>query len=159
MEAARTSTAKKSLSKGRARIFLERAQEWYRVGCELAAKGGLVDLIPILLAGQKKEPRDSGALQTQKLPSFALLRLLLGVPVGVHRRELLPLSGRSSNDENRGHGQTGTQAPQSIHSTGLIYNIVSLWWVGSSLRGWMQSTGHTSTHAVSLVLMQGSAIT
>src|SRR6266571_1374422 len=31
--------------------------------------------------------------------------------------------------------------------------------VGSSFRGWMQSTGQTSTHAVSLVPIQGSAIT
>ena len=29
---------------------------------------------------------------------------------------------------------------------------------GSSLRGWMQSTGHTSTHAVSFVPMQGSVM-
>src|ERR1700693_5928801 len=30
---------------------------------------------------------------------------------------------------------------------------------GSSFRGWMQSTGQTSTHAVSFVPIQGSAIT
>ena len=29
---------------------------------------------------------------------------------------------------------------------------------GSSLRGWMQSTGHTSTQAVSFVPMQGSVM-
>jgi hypothetical protein len=68
-------------------------------------------------------------------------------------------SGRSSSAKIAVTGQTGTQAPQSMHSTGLMYNIVSVWKAGSSLRGWMQSTGHTSTQAVSLVLMQGSAIT
>src|SRR5580704_18263906 len=73
--------------------------------------------------------------------------------------KLFHFSGRSSNAKIAVTGHTGTQAPQSMHSTGLMYSIVSVWWVGSSLRGWMQSTGHTSTHAVSLVLMQGSAIT
>src|SRR5712664_1091298 len=56
-------------------------------------------------------------------------------------------------------GQTGTQAPQSMHSVGLMYSCFSFSNCGSSLRGWMQSTGQTSTHAESLVPMQGSAIT
>src|SRR5258708_10466276 len=70
----------------------------------MQSKGGLLALVPILYSGRaKKEPRDSGPLQTQKLPSFALLRLLLGVPVGVHRRELLPLLRKIFQRENRGH--------------------------------------------------------
>src|SRR5579875_2178506 len=56
-------------------------------------------------------------------------------------------------------GQTGTHAPQSMHSAGSIYSCVASAKFASSLRGWMQSTGHTSTQAVSLVPMQGSAIT
>jgi hypothetical protein len=68
-------------------------------------------------------------------------------------------SGKSSSAKIAVTGQTGTHAPQSMHSTGLMYSMVSVWNAGSSLRGWMQSTGHTSTQAVSLVLMQGSAIT
>src|SRR5271154_5153294 len=56
-------------------------------------------------------------------------------------------------------GQTGTQAPQSMHSAGLMKSCFTPSYSGSSLRGWMQSTGQTSTHAVSFVPMQGSAIT
>src|SRR6185437_10402071 len=56
-------------------------------------------------------------------------------------------------------GQTGTHAPQSMHSTGSMNN----WSVPSNLSesffGWMQSTGHASTHAWSFVPIQGSAIT
>src|SRR6186713_119325 len=55
-------------------------------------------------------------------------------------------------------GQAGTQAPQSMHSSGWMYSIEVLAKSGSSLRGWMQSTGHTSTHAVSFVLMHGSVM-
>src|SRR5512133_3230295 len=40
-----------------------------------------------------------------------------------------------------------------------MYNNSAVWKSPSSLRGWIQSTGHTSTHAVSLVLMHGSQIT
>src|SRR5690349_22362615 len=56
-------------------------------------------------------------------------------------------------------GHAGTHAPQSMHSSGLMKSIVACSNSGSSLRGWMQSTGQTSTHAVSLVLMQGSVMT
>src|SRR6516162_2402091 len=68
-------------------------------------------------------------------------------------------SGRSSSAKIAVTGQTGTHAPQSMHSVGLIYSCVTLSCSASSLRGWMQSTGHTSTHAVSFVPMHGSAIT
>src|SRR5205807_10615601 len=68
-------------------------------------------------------------------------------------------SGRSSRAKIADTGHTGTQAPQSMHSTGSMYSNSSVAWAGSSFLGWMQSTGHASTHAVSLVPMQGSAIT
>src|SRR5919106_4790294 len=56
-------------------------------------------------------------------------------------------------------GHAGTHAPQSMHSSGWMYSIVADSNSGSSLRGWMQSTGQTSTQAVSFVPMQGSVIT
>src|SRR5579859_2403270 len=68
-------------------------------------------------------------------------------------------SGRSSSAKIAETGQTGTQAPQSMHSTGSMYSISAPSNCGSSFLGWMQSTGHASTHAASLVPMQGSAIT
>src|SRR5215207_2375481 len=55
-------------------------------------------------------------------------------------------------------GHAGTQAPQSMHSSGWIYSIVASANSGSSFRGWMQSTGQTSTQAVSLVSIQGSVM-
>src|SRR5919197_1317065 len=45
-----------------------------------------------------------------------------------------------------------------MHSSGWMYSIVVCSNSGSSLRGWMQSTGHTSTHAVSFVPMHGSVM-
>src|SRR6185312_11304214 len=68
-------------------------------------------------------------------------------------------SGRSSKAKIAETGHTGTQAPQSIHSTGSIYSCVTGAKSSSFLRGWMQSTGHASTHAVSFTLIQGSAMT
>ena len=55
-------------------------------------------------------------------------------------------------------GHAGTQAPQSMHSSGLMKSIGDCSNSGSSLRGWMQSTGQTSTQAVSFVLIQGSVM-
>src|SRR5262249_36255621 len=55
-------------------------------------------------------------------------------------------------------GHAGTHAPQSMHSSGWMYSIVACANSASSLRGWMQSTGQTSTQAVSLVSMQGSVM-
>jgi hypothetical protein len=46
-----------------------------------------------------------------------------------------------------------------MHSSGLMYSNSAVAYSGSVFVGWMQSTGHTSTHAVSLVPMHGSAIT
>src|ERR1043165_2810498 len=69
------------------------------------------------------------------------------------------LSGTSSSTKIASTGQAGTHAPQSMHSSGGMKSIFADSKAGSSLRGWMQSTGQTSTHAVSLVPMQGSVIT
>src|ERR1700740_2105546 len=68
-------------------------------------------------------------------------------------------SGKSSRAKIAVTGHTGTHAPQSMHSTGLMYSCVTPSCSGSSLRGWMQSTGHTSTQAVSLAPIQDSALT
>src|SRR6266849_5999007 len=73
--------------------------------------------------------------------------------------KLCHFSGRSSRAKMAVTGQTGTQAPQSMHSVGLMKSCFSLSNWGSSLRGWMQSTGQTSTQAVSFVPIHGSAIT
>src|SRR6266481_633747 len=85
-------------------------------------------------------------------PCFAYQSALTGV-------KLFHFSGRSSSAKMAVTGQTGTHAPQSMHSVGWIYSCVSLSKSGSSLRGCMQSTGQTSTQAVSFVPMHGSAIT
>src|SRR5260370_29318325 len=61
-------------------------------------------------------------------PFFAYQSALMGV-------KLFPFSGRSSRAKMAVTGQTGTQAPQSIHSVGWIYNCVSLSKSASSLRG------------------------
>src|SRR5215471_1213732 len=55
-------------------------------------------------------------------------------------------------------GHAGSQAPQSMHSSGWIKSIVAVSNSGSSFFGWIQSTGHASTHAVSFVPMHGSQI-
>src|SRR5262245_31431208 len=64
--------------------------------------------------------------------------------------------GVSSSAKIASTGQAGTHAPQSMHSSGWMYSMSAAAKSGSSLRGWMQSTGHTSTHAVSFVPTQGS---
>ena len=55
-------------------------------------------------------------------------------------------------------GQAGSQAPQSMQTSGSMKSCFASSNPSSSLVGWMQSTGQTSTQAVSLVPMQGSAI-
>src|SRR6266404_2854962 len=87
-------------------------------------------------AAQRKSrllPRGSGYF-----PCFAYQSALIGV-------KLFHFSGRSSSAKIAVTGQTGTHAPQSMHSVGWMYNCVSASKAGSSLRGWMQSTGQTST--------------
>src|SRR4051794_24100918 len=58
------------------------------------------------------------------------------------------LSGRASSGKIASTGHSGSQAPQSMHSSGSMTRIRSA--------SWMQSTGQTSTHDLSLMSMQGS---
>src|SRR6266498_2374684 len=60
------------------------------------------------------------------------------------------LSGSASSGKIASTGHSGSQAPQSMHSSGSMTSIRSAWW--------MQSTGQTSTHERSLMSMQGSAM-
>src|SRR3954463_216756 len=60
------------------------------------------------------------------------------------------LSGSASSGKIASTGHSGSQAPQSMHSSGSMTRIRSA--------SWMQSTGHTSTHDRSLMSMQGSAM-
>src|SRR5437764_11209183 len=59
-------------------------------------------------------------------------------------------SGSASSGKIASTGHSGSQAPQSMHSSGSITRIRSA--------SWMQSTGQTSTHDLSLMSMQGSAM-
>jgi hypothetical protein len=68
------------------------------------------------------------------------------------------LSGRSSKAKMAETGQTGTHArSRCIPLDRCRSSRVRRIW--GHLFGWMQSTGQASMHAVSLVPMQGSAIT
>src|SRR3954465_1641555 len=58
------------------------------------------------------------------------------------------LSGSASSGKIASTGHSGSQAPQSMHSSGSITRM--------RFASWMQSTGHTSTHDLSLMSMQGS---
>src|SRR5262249_3434794 len=60
-------------------------------------------------------------------------------------------SGRASSGKIASTGHSGSQAPQSMHSSGSMTRMRSLMW--------MQSTGHTSMQERSLMSMHGSAIT
>src|SRR5690349_24132856 len=60
------------------------------------------------------------------------------------------LSGSASSGKIASTGHSGSQAPQSMHSSGSITRIRSA--------SWMQSTGQTSTQERSLMSMQGSAM-
>src|SRR5258705_12652423 len=72
--------------------------------------------------------------------------------------KLFHFSGVSSSAKIASTGQAGTQAPQSMHSSGWMNSCCADSKSGSSFRGWMQSTGQTSTHAVSFVPTQGSVM-
>jgi hypothetical protein len=65
-------------------------------------------------------------------------------------------SGVSSRAKIASTGQAGTHAPQSMHSSGWMNSISADSKSDSSFLGWIQSTGQTSTHAVSLVPTHGS---
>src|SRR3954465_10346174 len=58
------------------------------------------------------------------------------------------LSGSASSGKIASTGHSGSQAPQSMHSSGSMTRM--------RFASWMQSTGHTSTHDLSLMSMQGS---
>src|ERR671928_2190220 len=60
------------------------------------------------------------------------------------------LSGSASSGKIASTGHSGSQAPQSMHSSGSITRMRS--------NSWMQSTGQTSTQDRSLMSMQGSAM-
>src|SRR6059058_4612223 len=60
------------------------------------------------------------------------------------------LSGSASSGKIASTGHSGSQAPQSMHSSGSMISIRS--------NSWMQSTGQTSTQDLSLMSMQGSAM-
>src|SRR5262249_51856497 len=59
-------------------------------------------------------------------------------------------AGRASSGKIASTGHSGSQAPQSMHSSGSITRMRS--------NSWMQSTGQTSTQDRSLMSMQGSAM-
>src|SRR5690348_16545911 len=127
-----------------------------RLACRRRASRALTNLRPRLQekGGTHVPPENSGKQAYGKayFPRLAYQSALTGV-------KLFHFSGKSSSAKMAVTGQTGTQAPQSMHSVGWMYSCVSAANSGSSLRGWMQSTGQTSTQAVSFVPMQGSAIT
>src|SRR3954462_5360184 len=58
------------------------------------------------------------------------------------------LSGSAASGKIASTGHSGSQAPQSMHSSGSITRM--------RFASWMQSTGHTSTHDLTLMSMQGS---
>src|SRR3954471_5796254 len=58
------------------------------------------------------------------------------------------LSGSASSGKIASTGHSGSQAPQSMHSSGSMTRIRPA--------SWMQSTGQTSTHDLSLMSMHGS---
>src|SRR5262245_8411654 len=60
-------------------------------------------------------------------------------------------SGNASSGKIASTGHSGSQAPQSMHSSRSITRIRSA--------SWIQSTGQTSTHERSLMSMHGSAMT
>src|SRR3954471_11871369 len=57
-------------------------------------------------------------------------------------------SGSASSGKIASTGHSGSQAPQSMHSSASMTRI--------RLASWMQSTGQTSTHDLSLMSMHGS---
>src|SRR3954464_4293106 len=60
------------------------------------------------------------------------------------------LSGSASSGKIASTGHSGSQAPQSMHSSGSITRMRPA--------SWMQSTGQTSTQERSLMSIQGSAM-
>src|SRR3954465_4201778 len=88
-----------------------------------------------------------------KTQAFALYQSALIAVYWAH------FSGTRSCGKIACTGHAGSHAPQSMQTSGSMYSMVSSANPASSLRGWMQSTGQTSTQAVSFVPTHGSAIT
>ena len=92
-------------------------------------------------------------------PSDALCPRLLLIVLRVDFGETRPLFRQIIQGEDGGNGanRDARAAVDALH--GIDIELRQLRRSSpSSLRGWMQSTGQTSTQAVSLVLIQGSAI-
>src|SRR3954452_275493 len=60
------------------------------------------------------------------------------------------LSGSASSGKIASTGHSGSQAPQSMHSSGSMTRM--------RFASWMQSTGHTSTQDLSFTSIQVSAM-
>src|SRR5438874_11026274 len=60
-------------------------------------------------------------------------------------------SGSASSGKIASTGHSGSHAPQSMHSSGSMTRIRAA--------SWMQSTGQTSMHDLSLMSIHGSAMT
>lgn len=69
------------------------------------------------------------------------------------------LSGTSSNGKIAPTGQAGSQAPQSIQSSGFMNSWSTFAKSASSGLGCIQSTGHTWTQEVSFTPIHASVIT
>src|SRR6516162_8063938 len=74
------------------------------------------------LVGTRRAP-ETGALEFQKTTAATYFFAYQSVFIAA---KFCHFSGRSSRAKIAVTGQTGTQAPQSMHSTGLMYSMVSL---------------------------------
>src|SRR4051794_687134 len=104
-------------------------------------------------AGAKRQ--SSGSFWTLCSVAYAVTRVLTAASPSTHTALILTkgshLSGRASSGKIASTGHSGSQAPQSMHSSGSITSIRSV--------SWMQSTGQTSMQERSLMSMHGSEIT
>src|SRR5713101_5735825 len=64
-------------------------------------------------------------------------------------------SGVADSSKMAVTGQAGSHAPQSMHSSGSMYNISAVSNPSSFCVGWMQSTGQTSTQDASFTPIHG----
>ena len=144
-----------------------------RIEAQLVAQGTAA-------AAQKSTGLDSAVLNVEILweirqAQVLLGRLMLGVLVRlefpafnvacVQFRVVLPFFWQIIERKNCGDGANGhtSSAIDALHGVNVkLRDFVECWptvVVGRVLLGWMQSTGHASTQAVSFTPMQGSAMT